>query len=59
VAKGIIEAAQTVDIGVPLVIRLAGTNAEEAAELLKNSEMNFEVAETLEDAAQKIVAVLD
>jgi succinyl-CoA synthetase beta subunit len=59
VAKGIIEAAQTVDIGVPMVIRLAGTNAEEAAELLKNSEMNFEVAETLEDAAQKIVAVLD
>ena len=59
VAKGIIEAAQTVDIGVPMVIRLAGTNAEEAAELLKNSEMNFEVAETLEDAARKIVAVLD
>ena len=59
VAKGIIEAVQTVDIGVPMVIRLAGTNAEEAAELLKNSEMNFEVAETLEDAARKIVAVLD
>jgi succinyl-CoA synthetase beta subunit len=58
VAKGIIEAAKTVDIGVPMVIRLAGTNAEEAAELLKSSGMNFEVADTLEDAAQKIVSVL-
>jgi succinyl-CoA synthetase beta subunit len=59
VARGIIEAAQTIDIGVPMVIRLAGTNAEEAAELLKSSGMNFEVADTLEDAAQKIVGVLN
>ena len=58
VAQGIIEAAQTVDIQVPMVIRLAGTNAEEAAELLKNSGMNFEVADTLKDAAQKIIGVL-
>jgi succinyl-CoA synthetase beta subunit len=58
VAQGIIEAAKTVDIRVPMVIRLAGTNAEEAAELLKNSGMNFEVADTLKDAAQKIVSVL-
>ncbi len=58
VAKGIIEAAKTVDIGVPLVVRLAGTNAEEAAELLKNSGMNFEVAATLEEAAQKVVGLI-
>ncbi len=58
VAKGIIEAAKTVDINVPMVIRLAGTNAEEAAELLEKSEMHFEVAHTLEEAAQKVVAVL-
>ncbi len=58
VAKGIIEAAQTVDINVPLVIRLAGTNAEEAAELLKNSGMNFEVASTLEEAARKVVSLI-
>ena len=50
--------AKTVDIRVPMVIRLAGTNAEEAAELLKSSGMNFEVADTLEDAAQKIISVL-
>ncbi len=58
VAKGIIEAAKTVDINVPLVIRLAGTNAEEAAELLKNSGMNFEVAATLEEAARKVVSLI-
>lgn len=58
VATGIIEAAQSVDIHVPMVIRLAGTNASEAAELLRNSKMNFEVAETLHEAAQKVVKVL-
>jgi len=58
VAQGIIEAAKTVEIKVPMVIRLAGTNAEEAAELLKNSKMNFEVAQTLEEAAQKVVQIL-
>jgi succinyl-CoA synthetase beta subunit len=42
-----------------MVIRLAGTNADEAADLLKNSEMNFEVAQTLEEAAQKVVTVLN
>jgi len=59
VARGIIEATQSVEIKVPMVIRLAGTNAEEAAELLHNSEMNFQVAQTLEDAAQKVVKVLN
>lgn len=58
VATGIIEAAQSVDIHVPMVIRLAGTNASEAAELLRNSKMNFEVAETLQEAAKKVVKVL-
>ncbi|NOQ96925.1 MAG: succinate--CoA ligase subunit beta, partial [Calditrichae bacterium] len=59
VAQGIIEATQSVKIKVPMVIRLAGTNAEEAAELLQKSEMNFQVAQTLEEAAQKVVKVLN
>jgi succinyl-CoA synthetase beta subunit len=59
VARGIIEATQLVEIKVPMVIRLAGTNAEEAADLLQNSKMNFQVAQTLEEAAQKVVAVLN
>lgn len=55
VARGIIEAAKSIKIHVPLVIRLAGTNSEEAADLLKHSGMNFEVAQTLEEAAVKVV----
>ncbi|RMF54826.1 MAG: ADP-forming succinate--CoA ligase subunit beta [Calditrichaeota bacterium] len=58
VAKGIIEAAKSIDITVPMVIRLEGTNAEEAAELLQNSGMNFEVAKSLEEAAQKVVSLI-
>ena len=59
VAKGIIEAAQSIELDVPMVIRLAGTNAKEAAELLENSGMNFEVAQTLEEAAKKVVGALN
>ncbi len=58
VAKGIIEAAQSIEIKVPMVIRLAGTNAEEAAELLQKSGMNFAVAQTLEEASYKVVHAL-
>jgi succinyl-CoA synthetase beta subunit len=59
VAKGIIEAAQSIELNIPMVVRLAGTNADQAAELLKNSGMNFEVADTLEEAAHKVVKVLN
>ncbi|MCB0317020.1 MAG: succinate--CoA ligase subunit beta, partial [Calditrichaeota bacterium] len=58
VANGIIEAAQSIDIKVPMVIRLEGTNAEEARVLLKNSGMNFDVASSLAEAAQKVVALI-
>ena len=58
VAKGIIEAAKSIEIKVPMVIRLEGTNAEEAAVLLKESGMNFEVANSLEDGAKKVVSMI-
>lgn len=58
VAKGVIEAANTIDITVPVVVRLEGTNAEEAAVLLENSGMDFIVAKSLEDAAGKVVKTL-
>ena len=56
VARGIIEAAKSIDMKVPLVVRLAGTNAVEAAQLLNESGMNFDVATSLEEAAEKVVA---
>ena len=56
VASGIVEALKEVDVKLPIVVRLAGTNAKEAGEILDNSGLEFTVAETLEDAARKAVA---
>ncbi|MFO7889065.1 MAG: ADP-forming succinate--CoA ligase subunit beta [bacterium] len=56
VANGVIEAAKRLDISVPIIVRLAGTNSDIAADILKKSDLSFEVAEDLGDAAQKAVA---
>jgi len=53
VAKGIISAASEVDVKVPMVIRLIGTNEEEGRQILKKSK--FISAETLVEAAQYAV----
>jgi len=58
VAKGVIEATRKIGVGVPVVVRLAGTNAQEAAALLAESGMNFGVAKNLKEAAAKVVAAL-
>ncbi|HEY5599721.1 MAG TPA: ADP-forming succinate--CoA ligase subunit beta, partial [Candidatus Manganitrophaceae bacterium] len=56
IAGGIIDAAKEVSIHVPLVVRLEGTNAQEAKEMLAESGLNLIVADTLWDGAQKIVS---
>jgi succinyl-CoA synthetase beta subunit len=58
VAQGVIEAAKSIDVSIPIVIRLAGTNADEASEMLNKSDMDFIVADSLQDAAQKVVSAL-
>jgi len=58
VAQGVIEAVKTIDVDVPVVVRLEGTNAKEAGVLLKESGMDFVVAATLDDAADKVIDVL-
>jgi succinyl-CoA synthetase beta subunit len=58
VAQGVIDAATEMHVHVPIVVRLEGTNAKEAAELLDKSDLHFEVAKSLQDAAQKVTAVL-
>jgi succinyl-CoA synthetase beta subunit len=55
VAKGIIEGLASLDVKVPIVVRLAGTRAAEGAELLKQTTLVS--AETMQEAAQKIVAL--
>jgi succinyl-CoA synthetase beta subunit len=55
IAEGIIAAAKEVDLKVPLVVRLAGTNFELGKELLNNSGLAITAANDLADAAEKIV----
>lgn len=55
VAQGVIEALKIVKVDVPIVVRLEGTNAKEASELLKQSELNFIVAQAFKEAAEKAV----
>ena len=55
-ANGVVEAARKTNIQLPIVLRLEGTNVEQGREILKNSGLNFTVAETMKDAAEKVVA---
>jgi succinyl-CoA synthetase beta subunit len=54
-AQGVVEAAKQVNLSVPLVVRLAGTNFEEGKEILKKSNLKILSAIDLNDAAEKIV----
>jgi len=57
IANGIIEATKITDVNVPVIVRLDGTNAPEAAEILKNANIsNLIVGEDLGDGAAKAVA---
>jgi malate-CoA ligase subunit beta len=56
VAKGVVQACQTVDVKVPLVVRLAGTNVEEGRKILAESGLKLITAETWAEAASKAVA---
>jgi len=58
VAQGVIDAAKDMHVNIPIVVRLEGTNAKEAADLLNESGLNFEVAQNLKDAAEKVTSVL-
>jgi succinyl-CoA synthetase beta subunit len=58
VAEGVIQARQNIDVNVPVVVRLAGTNADVAAELLEQSELSFAVGTGLKDAAEKVAAAI-
>jgi succinyl-CoA synthetase beta subunit len=55
-ANGVVQAAKNIGIKLPVVLRLEGTNVEQGREILKNSGFNFIVAETMKDAAEKVVA---
>lgn len=54
VANGIIEALKTIELTVPLIVRLDGTNAELAADILAKSDIDFKVAKNFNDAARQV-----
>ncbi|MDB0046081.1 ADP-forming succinate--CoA ligase subunit beta [Candidatus Pelagibacter sp.] len=57
-AQGVVDAAKEINISVPLVVRLAGTNFKEGKNILDNSGLKLISAENLDDAAQKIVEAI-
>ncbi|MGB6908707.1 MAG: succinate--CoA ligase subunit beta, partial [Methyloceanibacter sp.] len=58
IAEGIIAAAREVNIAVPLVVRLEGTNVARGKSLLRESGLAIIPADDLDDAAKKIVAAV-
>ena len=59
IAEGIIGAVKEVGVKVPVVVRLEGTNAEAGRGVLANSDVDIIAAESLTDAAQKVVAAAE
>jgi len=56
-AAGVVDAARALDVKVPIVIRMEGTNVELGRQILADSGLNFTVAQGMRDAAEKVVAL--
>ena len=54
-ATGVVAAARNLHVTLPIVLRLEGTNVEEGRKILKESDLNFQVGETMKDAAELVV----
>ena len=59
IAEGIVEAAKEINLNKPLVVRLEGTNVEEGKKILHESKLDIIAASDLEEAAEKIVKVVE
>jgi len=55
-ATAVVAAARNLSVAVPIVLRLEGTNVEEGRKILAESGLKFIVGETMQDAAEKVVA---
>jgi succinyl-CoA synthetase beta subunit len=58
IANGVVEAAKELGVKVPLVVRLQGTNVDLGRKILKESGLNIAPADTMDEAAQKIVSLV-
>ena len=59
VAQGVVQAVKEVQMPVPLVVRLAGTNVEEGQRILRESGLPIITADSLAEAAERVVAARD
>ena len=57
-AQGVVDAAKEINLSIPLVVRLAGTNFKEGKDILDNSNLKILSASDLNDAAKKIVEAI-
>ncbi len=57
-AEGVVQAARKVDVKIPVVVRMEGTNVERGREILKESGLNLTTAVDLADAAEKVAAIV-
>jgi succinyl-CoA synthetase beta subunit len=57
-ARGVVEAISKVDVHVPVIVRLEGTNVEKGREILDNSKLDFSVAKTMQEAADMVAAAV-
>jgi len=53
-ARGVVKAAKEVEINLPLIVRLEGTNVEEGRAILRDSNLDFSVAQDMEEAAKMV-----
>ena len=56
-ANGVVAAARALDVKVPIVVRMEGTNVEAGQKILQESGLNFTIADGMKDAAEKVVAL--
>jgi succinyl-CoA synthetase beta subunit len=56
-ATGVVAAAKDLHVKVPIVVRMEGTNVEQGRQILRESGLNFTIADGMKDGAQKVVAL--
>jgi succinyl-CoA synthetase beta subunit len=54
-ATGVVSAAKDLQLKVPVVVRMEGTNVEVGQQILRDSRLNFTIANDMKDGAQKVV----
>jgi malate-CoA ligase subunit beta len=59
VAQGVVQATRETQLSIPLVVRLAGTNVEEGRRILRDSGLPIITADTLSEAAERVVQALN